>query len=157
MPAVDPTLMDTTDMSQYNVDRPSPSKEDLGQVDAIDSAVDRTKQISLDAAQSDFDDLIDLDDISSQKLSEGAFAEAQTAELDKRATVSYQLSELFAGIKTVSLFPLGHQHRHVRLWQSCSNGVRGFFYGRCSNYAVHHGVRHLCSVTRCTDVWCHPA
>ena len=66
---------------------------------AIDSAVDRTKQISLDAAQSDFDDLIDLDDISSQKLSEGAFAEAQTAELDKRATVSYQLSELFAGIE----------------------------------------------------------
>ena len=99
MPAVDPTLMDTADMSQYNVDRPSPSKEDLGQVDAIDSAVDRTKQISLDAAQSDFDDLIDLDDISSQKLSEGAFAEAQTAELDKRATVSYQLSELFAGIE----------------------------------------------------------
>ena len=99
MPAVDPTLMDTADMSQYNVNRPSPSKEDLGQVDAIDSAVDRTKQISLDAAQSDFDDLIDLDDISSQKLSEGAFAEAQTAELDKRATVSYQLSELFAGIE----------------------------------------------------------
>ena len=99
MPAVDPTLMDTADMSQYNVDRPSPSKEDLGQVDAIDSAVDRTKQISLDAAQSDFDDLIDLDDISSQKLSEGAFAEAQTDELDKRATVSYQLSELFAGIE----------------------------------------------------------
>ena len=122
MPTVDPTLMNTADMSQYDVGAVSPSKEDLGQVDFIDSAVDRTKQISLDAAQSDFDDLIDLDDISSQKLSEGAFAEAQTDELDKRATVSYQLSELFAGIEDGKPLPLGHLHRHVRLWQSCSNG-----------------------------------
>lgn len=99
MPTVDPSLMDTSDMSQYDIKTPDAPDENLGKVDFIDSAVDRTKQISLDAAQSDFDDLIDLDDISSQKLSEGAFAEAQTAELDKRATVSYQLSELFAGIE----------------------------------------------------------
>ena len=46
MPTVDPTLMNTTDMSQYDVDEPSPSKEDLGKVDEIDSAVDRTKQIN---------------------------------------------------------------------------------------------------------------
>ena len=99
MPTVDPSLMDTSDMSQYDIKTPDAPDENLGKVDSIDSAVDRTKQISLDAAQSDFDDLIDLDDISSQRLSEGAFAEAQTAELDKRATVSYQLSELFAGIE----------------------------------------------------------
>ena len=39
-------------------------------------------KLTLDAAQSDFNDLIDLDDISSAKLSEGAFAQAQTEDLD---------------------------------------------------------------------------
>ena len=67
MPTVDPSLMDTSNMSQYDIKTPDAPDENLGKVDFIDSAVDRTKQISLDAAQSDFDDLIDLDDISSQK------------------------------------------------------------------------------------------
>ena len=108
MPTVDPTLMDTTDMTQYDVAGPVRT-EGVGVVDSIDSASERTKQVALDAAQLPVADvnLIDVESIANQTLSDQAFAEAQTAELDKRATVQYQLSELFSGIEDGKPFPLG--------------------------------------------------
>ena len=100
MPTVDPTLMDTTNMSEYDVAGPVKT-QGVGVVDSIDSASERTKEVTLDAAQLPVADvnLIDVESIANQTLSDQAFAEAQTAELDKRATVQYQLSELFSGIE----------------------------------------------------------
>jgi hypothetical protein len=74
----------------------------VGQISGIDSALDKTKSLKdPEAAKSNLTagDLVDVDDVSSQKLSEGAMAEPATEELDKRATVQYQLGELFQGIE----------------------------------------------------------
>jgi len=103
MPGVDPSLLSTADMSQYQVEqRTKPADSAMGQIAATESALATTQALGdPDAAQSQFtaSDLIDLDAISSQALSQEAFATAATDELDERATVQYQLGDLFKGIE----------------------------------------------------------
>lgn len=103
MPKVDPSLMGTTDMSKFKVDTVSaPEDSTIGKVATTTSALDATTGLEDPmAAESAITaaDLIDLDDISSATLSQGALADAATEELDERATVSYQLGELFKGIE----------------------------------------------------------
>ena len=99
-----------------------PPKKTWVRLTLLTNALDRTKDLTiLYAAQSYRDDLIDLEDISSQKLSEGAIAEAQTDELDKRATVSYQLGELFAGIEDGKPLPPWASPQARKAVASCSS------------------------------------
>lgn len=103
VPGVDPSLLSTADMSQYQVEqRTKPADPAMGQIAATESALATTQALGDPAAaQSQFtaSDLIDLDAISSQALSQEAFATAATDELDERATVQYQLGDLFKGIE----------------------------------------------------------
>ena len=100
MPSVDPSLVDMK-KDDYTVKTPE-RKPGVGQISGIDSALKKTEALEdPEAAKSKLtaSDLVDVDDVSSQKLSEGALAEAATEELDERATVQYQLGELFQGIQ----------------------------------------------------------
>ena len=100
MPRVDPSTVDM-EKTEYTVKTPE-RKPGVGQISAIDSALTKTAALEDPAAATSeltASDLIDVDDVSSQRLSQEAMAEAATEELDERATVQYQLSELFQGIE----------------------------------------------------------
>jgi len=95
---VDPTTLDTT--SVPDIATPTPTA-DVGQVATTATSLPTLQAQSFTGATSGFDlnDLIDLDDLSNQTLSSGALAEAATQDLTEKATVKYQLSELFSGIE----------------------------------------------------------
>ena len=79
----------------------APEKVVKGQTEAIERGLGTVEGQQFTGAKSDFSvsSLVDLDDVSGQQLSDGALATAATQELDERATVKYQLSELFKGIE----------------------------------------------------------
>ena len=98
----------TIDETQINTVTKPTASENLGQItDPAASAVDTIQQQDFAGATSDFsaDDLIDLDDISSQTLSDEAMATPAQAELDERATVSYQLESLLSGMEAGEPIP----------------------------------------------------
>lgn len=98
IPTVTPTTLDPTTVGTIEAPTATPG---VGQVDAISAGLPALQQQEFAGATSDFsmNDLINLDDISSQTLSDAAMAQAATSELDERGTVRFQLSELFAGIE----------------------------------------------------------
>lgn len=95
--AVTPTTIDPAGFQPLT----TPEKVVTGQTEAIERGLGTVAGQQFTGAKSDFSvsSLIDLDDVSSQQLSDGALATAATQELDERATVKYQLSELFKGIE----------------------------------------------------------
>ena len=96
--AVTPTLVDPTAFTPLQ----TPQKfEDAGQIATTATSLPTLEQAAYAGAKTDFslNDLIDLEDVSSQQLSEAAMATAATQELDERATVRYQLADLFKGIE----------------------------------------------------------
>ena len=100
MPSVDASLVDISKKDR-TVSKPK-EKKGVGQIKGIDKALTTTKKLAgPEAAESELtaSDFIDLDDISSQQLSAKAMATPAEDELDERATVQYQLGELFKGIE----------------------------------------------------------
>ena len=97
-PQVTPQTLDTTSIPQVQAPTASPG---LGTVESTALASPIIQNTVYEGAKSTLtaNELIDLDQVSSGALSAEAFAQAQTDELDRRATVQYQLSELFAGIE----------------------------------------------------------
>lgn len=97
-PTVTPKTVDTTQIAAVQQPEVTP---DLGQVIATEKAANVIENYELSGAKSTLsvNDLIDVEDVSSQALSDQAFAEAATQQLDERATVQYQLSSLFEGIE----------------------------------------------------------
>jgi len=96
--AVTPATIDPTDFAPLQ----TPEKfAGAGQVTTTAQGLPTIQQQDYTGAKSDFsiNNLIDLDDISGQQLSDGAMATAATQELDERATIRYQLSDLFKGIE----------------------------------------------------------
>tara|TARA_R110002012_G_scaffold33584_1_gene98150 strand:+ start:41 stop:1378 length:1338 start_codon:yes stop_codon:yes gene_type:complete len=68
---------------------------------AVTSSIDKINAQEFKGATTDFDisNLIDIEDVSTQQLSDGATITPAQAELDEKATVQYQLSELLSGIE----------------------------------------------------------
>jgi len=97
-PTVTPKTVDITQIPTVEAPTASPG---LGMVQDTALASPAIKSTIYEGAKSAFtaEDLIDLDDMSSGVLSANAFAQAATQELDEKATVKYQLSELFSGIE----------------------------------------------------------
>ena len=95
---VDPTLMDTASIP--TIQTPT-ATSDAGQVATTATSLSGLEARTFAGATSQFNlnNLIDIDDVSSQTLSSGALADAATQELSEKATVKYQLSELFSGIE----------------------------------------------------------
>ena len=93
-----PQTLDTDNIPQVQAPTASPG---LGTVESTALASPIIQNTVYEGAKSTLtaNELIDLDQVSSGALSAEAFAQAQTDELDRRATVQYQLSELFAGIE----------------------------------------------------------
>jgi hypothetical protein len=87
--------VDTT-MPGLTVDVPTAPASGVGQIDEISAISPELETKSVDVAQIDKDISVDFEEGT---LSPGAIAEAATEELDPRATVQYQLSELLAGIE----------------------------------------------------------
>ena len=102
---ITPTTIDTTQIG--TVTKPT-APTDLGQITTPVAGATKTIQDqNFVGATSDFSaaDLIDLDDISSQALSEEAMATPAQAELDQRATVAYQLEHLLSGMEAGEPIP----------------------------------------------------
>lgn len=98
--AVTPTLLDTTGQTT-TIEKPE-QKTGLGLAPTkVASSMEEIKKQDFTGATTDFDveNLIDIDDISSAKLSDEAIISPAQDELDKRATVRYQLDELLSGIE----------------------------------------------------------
>ena len=95
--AVTPTTIDPAGFQPLT----TPEKVVKGQTETIERGLGTVEGQQFTGAKSDFSvsSLVDLDDVSGQQLSDGALATAATQELDERATVKYQLSELFKGIE----------------------------------------------------------
>ena len=95
--AVVPSLIDPASVGTLT----APQKMESGQIAAVDRGLGTIQQQQFLGAKSDFSvsNLIDVDDVSSQQLSSGAMATAATQELDERATIRYQLTDLFKGIE----------------------------------------------------------
>ena len=103
-PQVAPQTIDTSIIPQVQAPTASPG---LGTVESTALASPAIQNTVYEGAKSNLspNELIDLDQVSSSALSAEAFASAQTDELDERATVRYQLSELFDGIKDGAPLP----------------------------------------------------
>jgi len=147
MPTVDPSLLDEADMSQYNVDKVTrPEDSTIGKVAETTSALETTQELDdPEAAKSALTaaDLIDLDDVSSATLSEGAYAKAATEELDKRATVSYQLGELFKGIedgKPLPAWASGPARKAVAFMQQRNLGASSMAAAAITQQIMEPGV-----------------
>ena len=91
----DTAQVDTT-MPGLTVDVPETPGAGVGQIDQIASISPELQKTGVDVAQIEKDISVDLQEGT---LSAGAIAEAATEELDERATVQYQLSELLSGIE----------------------------------------------------------
>ena len=95
---VQPTLLDASGdkTTIQQVEKP----EGLGQAsDTVTSSIAKIDPMKFEGAKSDFDvaNLIDIEDVSTQELSDDAKIEPAQAELDERATVKYQLDKLLMG------------------------------------------------------------
>lgn len=97
-PQVTPATIDVTTIPKVEAPTASPG---LGVVESTALASPAIQSTVYEGAKSTLspNELIDLDQVSSGALSAEAFAKAQTDELDERATVQYQLSELLGGIE----------------------------------------------------------
>ena len=95
VPTASTSTVDTTKDS-LTVDAPERIDEGVGQIDEIDKIQPKVEETSIDVAQ-----IKDAPTVQYEEgtLSKGAFAEAATEDLDERATVKYQLSELMASIE----------------------------------------------------------
>lgn len=91
----DTSLVDTTKES-LSVDVPDKPDPDVGQIDEISAITPKVKETGVDVAQIDKEISVEFEEGA---LSPGAIAEAVTEDLDEKATVQYQLSELLAGIE----------------------------------------------------------
>jgi len=97
-PQVTPSTIDLAAIPKVEAPTASPG---LGVVESTALASPAIQSTVYEGAKSTLspNELIDLDQVSSGALSAEAFAKAQTDELDERATVQYQLSELLGGIE----------------------------------------------------------
>lgn len=91
----DTAQVDTT-MPEITVDVPDAPAAEVGQIDQISAITPEVQQTGVDVAQIDRDISVEFEEGA---LSPGAIAEAATEDLDEKATVQYQLSELLAGIE----------------------------------------------------------
>ena len=95
-PRIDPvaSTVDTTTVGTQKV--PTKPDEDVGQIDKIETVFDDIQDLGpADAATGGPSYFLDA---PQGELSEGAFAEGVTEELDEKATVQYQLGELMQQI-----------------------------------------------------------
>ncbi len=96
-----PTLLDTKDKDDFTIQQVE-KPEGLGQApETVTSSITKIDPMKFEGAKSDFDvaNLIDVEDVSTQELSDDAKIEPAQAELDERATVKYQLDKLLSGIE----------------------------------------------------------
>ena len=94
-PKASTTIVDTAKDS-LSVGLPDPLEEGVGQIDAIDKIQPELETKNIAVEQIEKAPTVQFEEGT---LSKGAFAEAATEELDERATVKYQLSELMASIE----------------------------------------------------------
>ena len=147
IPSVDPSLLRTGDMTAYQVTTPTRAADStVGQIS--DTSMASTAMADLQdpaAARSEFtaSDLIDIDDISSQTLSDQALATAATAELDERATVQFQLGELFKGIedgKPLPAWASGPMRKAVAVMQQRGLGSSSMAAAAITQQLMESGV-----------------
>ena len=140
--AVTPTTIDPDSVASLQM----PAKfEGAGQIDAAAQSLPEIQEQEFVGAKSDFsvNDLIDLDDISNQRLSQGAMAKAATQELDQRATVQYQLSELFQGIedgKPLPAWASGPARKAVSLMQQRGLGSSSMAAAAVTQQVMESGI-----------------
>ena len=98
------------DTSQLQVTAPTQTTLDLGQVDAVERVTPSVTEA--ETAQIERADY--LTDIPQGTVSPEAMAVAQTEELDQKATVQYQLSELMSSIEEGKpVYPMWNNDLHL--------------------------------------------
>jgi len=97
-PTVTPDTLDQSQIASIATPTKDPS---IGQVTTTASAQQDIQNMTFQGATSNFNpnNLVDVNQVSNNVLSAGAMATAATQQLDQRATVQFQLSQLLSGLQ----------------------------------------------------------